>query len=257
MPMSQKQRMIVAGAIALSGMAVAYRAYTRSNPTGMEVVHKPTTQLVRDFVTGARFDTTPQILTLDVVLHDAAERAAATAGPTLRGLDAIPASATEDLVEAFRQRFEMTISGDYDQNIEYLRARGDTLSAELAERDRENWVRQSQETRLARVSLKDVETRVIYKRGTRVAPDAVELGFSTSTTAPNAGRFPVPADAEAGDLTVVEVQLPMEKRDVLTSQLRPTLVGYQFAWSDSRGMWIPWKNVIYSDPTDTHTAVFF
>ena len=76
MPMSQKQRMIVAGAIALSGMAVAYRAYTRSNPTGMEVVHKPTTQLVRDFVTGARFDTTPQILTLDVVLNDAAERAA-------------------------------------------------------------------------------------------------------------------------------------------------------------------------------------
>ncbi len=257
MSMSQKQRLAVAGAIALSGMVVAYRAYVRSNPAGMEVVHKPTTELVRDFVIGAEFDTTPQLLTLDVVLVDAAERAASAAAATLSELDTVPASSAEDLVEAFRQRFEMTISGDYDQNIAYLRARGDTLSAELAEQDRDRWLRQSQETRLARVSLKDLDTRVIYRRGTRVAPDAVELGFSTSTTTPNAGRFPVPADAEAGDLTVVEVQLPMEKRDVRTSQLRPTLVGYQFAWSDSRGMWIPWKNVIYSDPGDTHAAVFF
>ena len=57
--------------------------------------------------------------------------------------------------------------------------------------------------------------------------------------------------------TPIIVKYRDEKTDLATTQPRTTLVGYQFAWSNERRQWLPWKNVVYADPNDVHLGVLF
>jgi len=259
MGFTDKQRLVIAGAIAVGGGLLALQAYLRVSGAGSGGSGASDIVLseAAEAISVLDFDTEPTAESVDAVVATARERAAASARDVLGSIGGLPAGADENLLDAFGERLSMTLDGDFERNIELLRARGDRSTPEQVEAMRDARIAWSEHVRLARVSLSGVSTRVVYERGRRVAPDDTELGLSVTTSTPSFDRFGVPLDAEGGKLTVVEVRILVEQHDVEHGKPRPTVVGYQFAWSPGRRQWIPWKNVTYYPPGAAHFAMQF
>jgi len=205
------------------------------------------------------FDTTPTALTVKDDIERTVNRAREQLGIfTQSESEQIPR--IDDLLAVFGQSFEDTIAPDFDARCEMMRQRGDSWEKDRRQGERDRWMTQNELTRNARYALNDLEIRMLFKKGKRIASTPEEEGFATLVSHPAAGRMPIPEDAEKGHLDVVEIRLPMEKTQVEAagrSGKRPVLIGYQYAWNTKRKEWTPWAICIYSDPNDIHYAIYF
>jgi len=207
-------------------------------------------------------DTDPRRQPLaDVIVRASDEaRAAASRQDAVR---AIGAARLEDLLAAFEDRLRQTIDADYERDVASAVARGmpappsDPPEAALSiYEQRWDW------TRNARLGLGHIEVRIIFENGERIAPTAAEEGYQELITTkkrtsdpdgPN--LFPIPADARAAALDIVEVRLPVGLRALSDESRGAVLVGYQFAWNDARRQWTPFVNVVYHAQGETHAGV--
>ncbi len=256
MAITERHKLIIAGVVAVAGAFVAIRAFNRSGPPEARVAEQEVTPAVQEAVVSVEFDTKPTEETMPAILEQAHASALAQSKDIALEAD-LPTEAARDLADAFRERLGMTLDGDFDRNRELLQRRGDERSDQEAEKGRESWERQAERLRHRPISLDRVEARLIYVDGHRVGRNELRRGFSTLTCEYKDERFGVPLDGEEGDLTVAEVRLPMENTGPRNSEGLKALVGYQFAWSAERMMWIPWKIVLYSYPNEIHFGIFF
>jgi len=172
----------------------------------------------------------------------------------------IPSSRIADLMHVFDQSLRNTIAPNFDARCDMMRARGDTWAGRKLDSERESWTKQAELTRNARFSIDQLEVRVLYKSGVRVAIEVAKEGYSTVMSRPKPGRLPIAKKPDEGKLDVIEVRLPMEKRTVAIAgkyRKQSVLVGYQFAWSKKRNQWIPWLVCQYTDPGDVHYAIYY
>jgi len=256
MPLGERRKLILAAVVAAGGLFIAIRAFNRSGASGARSIPRETPASVKEAVTLVEFDTKPTSESMPQIL-DQAERTAAEQARAILSEADLSSDAAEDLAAALKERLAMTLDGDFQRNQDLLGRRGDQISEQEAAERRERWEQQAERLRHRPISLSRLETRLIYLDGVRIADDALEQGFGRLTMTPKPGRFPVPSDPEEGRLTVAEVRLPMENAGPPSGQATKALVGFQFAWSVDRSMWIPWKIVLYGDPNEAHYAIIF
>lgn len=102
----------------------------------------------------------------------------------------------------------------------------------------------AQEDMTKPVGLGQVELRVIYLNGRRVAPDEVIVeGFARTESAFGAESMPIPLDPAGQRLTIVEVRMPMKAGQVGTAELAPTLTGFRYAYVPIQQRWILWSAI--------------
>lgn len=245
-------RVLLAGLIAALGIAAAWRAFDRSSDGQFQQsMPVPVSGTVQQVLSMARTEITPAPGRVDEAVGCASRRVPLARQDALN----LDADALADLAAAFHERLAATVGGDYARSRADLLKRGDSTSEAVALAREAAWRRQAAGTALARFGCEQVEVRALVVRGEPVAPDPVEEGFSTLALTPEAGRFPLPSDAETGKLDVVEVRLPMQKTLADASAAAVVLVGYQFAWHEERSQWIPWRIVIYADPNQPHSPI--
>ena len=180
-------------------------------------------------------------------IHAALERAGAKA------LAALPPDLTlarpDDLALAFREQLAAAVDGDYARHRVALAARGINLPdvPEAAA----DWNAIAAKTRLSPMGINALVVRLIYQAGRRVAPPEALRGFQSGELRRVLRGDPLPESPEAGGLTIVEVQLPMELPPETTGPRVIALTGFRFAWHAGRRQWLLWSVVQLNKPSQS------
>lgn len=248
------KKAVLAGAFAMVGVVLAWRALDRADRREQIAPaprHVPAETALR--VSPEVLDTTPTPETAAQIVQELTRRArpqmdgfSGTLGPGGNNIG--------DLAQAFSDLFGASLTGDYERSAATLVARG--YSA--AHRDRDDWEKAALSATMGRLGTQGVEVRLLYRHGRPVTPIAPpESGWSYLTMTPSAKLMPVPADPERGMLDVVEVRFPIERKTADTCTLETVLLGYRFAWSRERKQWVPYQTCIYSSSDHAHFTVSF
>ncbi len=81
----------------------------------------------------------------------------------------------------------------------------------------------------------------------------MQQGFSV--TAGRGVEFDgVPKDPVARGMLVVEIVMPMERKDARTGTYKEAIQGYHFAWNPGMKRWIPYESVVYKQTGDSFSA---
>lgn len=197
---------------------------------------------------GISFDSFPTEATTAGICKEASSRVLARAsGDARSGVFSGPRA--QDLADALGERLLATLAPDWSRDVQAMIRRGASLSPEPPSSEQLKLLESGRARgRLAPLSLDQLEVRVLYREGVRVAPPTAQEGFRIATlTTRGPARMDIPDDPERARLDVVEVRVPMRLADV-QGVARDVLVGYQFGWNDRRRQWIPLANAVYCDP---------
>lgn len=184
---------------------------------------------------------TPETIHADLERARAKAMAALPAGLALASPD--------DLTLAFREQLEAAIDGDYARHRVALAARGINLP-DVPEAVAD-WNAIAAKTRLSPMGINALVVRLIYQAGRRVAPPETSQGYQSGELRRVLPGDPLPESPEAGGLTIVEVQLPMELPPETTGPRVIALTGFRFAWHAGRRQWLLWSVVQLNKPSES------
>jgi len=250
---TNKFKLILAGAIAVIGVTLTFRALNRQQPKPASLPPAPMPEHVKVALDGVVLDTTPTPDTAEAISIQVAEKTVSRTRQAIReGRLQLSSMQVDDLGPAIDERMLVLLAPDWERGLSNLRKRG--VDPPAGDAIREGWER-GVEWRggLPRLGLGQLQVRLAYDRGQVVEHEALAEGWSTLTGSWGKGIAPVSRDAEEGRLTVIEVLFPIEHKSIRGGSVHAWPTGIQLAWSEERQQWIPWRSIIYKADGD---AVF-
>lgn len=255
--MSPRVRTLIGLLIAAIGLSLAWVAYERSfrrpapSAGPAPVVLSTATKARLDSI---QIDARPTDETAASLIEQAVDRVRMLAEQT-PGLSA----RAGDLADAFRERLAALVIADFERNVADLSSRG---YRSVRDGDPADWERRTRDTRLTAFGIEQVEVQFTVKDG-RPQPDPPREDGLNGPMSRLAGNEFLAELNEAGR-DAVEVRLPIEHRELFLSRdggearpggLTKVIVGYEFTWSPTRGLWIPSGTRMYANPNEVHGAV--
>lgn len=238
-------KLLVAGMLAVVGVALTWRALDRTDSQRITTNQLATPEHIKAALESIELDTTPT--------NTIAEQLSETVGsdvlrlvqsPELRQEMPLTERQMDDLVKSVQERIMSVVAPDFERNSAFLIKRGIKINTD--EQARQYW-----EQGVAwrgdppKIAVDQITVLPIYRDGHRVASEPLEEGWSTLVSHWQRGFIPVGLDAEESNLTVIEVTIPMEHKGVRNGTIKAFPTGYQFAWDPQQRLWIPWQICIY------------
>jgi len=254
--LSEKNKALIAVAIVLGGLIVLYRSYQSTRPPSLgQSIPAVATEEVKKALDPSRFTVRPTREEVPSVLEDIRFVVVEQAlnNELIRGQDR---SRAEDLGEAFVERLRFMFVPDPERDFDAFSRRGESRSYEVWASRFEKYI-SSQLDQDGLPALDPSGVRVVLlqlvNKG-KISNDLehLEQGFGVST-----GRgvklAVIPDEPLSEGMLVVEVVLPMERRDVRNGELVPTIQGYRFTWHTQMKKWIAFESVVYDSPGHAFT----
>lgn len=251
--MSQRSRLILAIAIVIAGVAVLARSCASTRPPTTHIlIDRPGMEIsdvVKAELDPARFD---EALSVESIpgIYDRVRQSVLDQANSSESVRQIGQRAVEDLAEAYVERLRFIIEPDLERDYAASAQRGEPLSIEKWSQRYDGYVKSRVDSPIPAMDIDSVELMVLthdfngpeMQQGLRF-----EQGYDTSI----GGRgdpLPAPSNPVAKGIPAVEIVMPMMRLDRLSKKMRPSLVGFHFAWNSGLQRWIPYESVVYHSP---------
>ncbi|RMD61938.1 MAG: hypothetical protein D6824_07440 [Planctomycetota bacterium] len=163
-----------------------------------------------------------------------------------------PPQRREDLLNLVEQRIALLLEHDFDAYHSMIRARGGVTPAsdpEKAATYRKAISNREKAFHHTRIDPDHVRVRVLFHQGKPVdtLPQPPKVIWSDEI-------FDIPDDPVKGGLDVVEVMVPIYAPKLVMhpqsfqptgTKPAPAVVGFAYAWSESRRQWLPYRTHLY------------
>ena len=241
---------VIAGTIAVVGIALAWRAIDRSQAGSRIMAPQSTPPIVQNALDGIRLDATADSPASAGFRSEVESRVRSVANQSeaFRALGMTPGQ-INDLGAAFADRVTAILNPDFDAVTAELARRGIALPTD--EETRSNWeAGQEWLGDAPQIGVEQISVATVYDRGRLIEDHPVHDGWGVTTMQYDKSLMPIPMDPEQASLTIVEVRMPMEHKGIRSGKRRALPTGIQFAWDPKRSQWIPWSTRIFLDPAD-------
>ena len=247
--MQHRGRLILALAsaavCAVVGVVSVVRSTVPAAPRRPPPVVKPDVRAFFDALTGIG-PTSPE------TWPQTAATAREALGRHLSRLDVRNLPPTAALAETFTGDLHAMLSGDFDEFVRGMQKQG--IPVEGGDAHRAAWASAAKLVSWAPLDPAAVTVRVYALNGTEQPKPAGRPSLATGTSSRTYHGSRLPAYPDTGDLTILEVELPMAiavGED--PSVKRPRVVQFRYAWNKALGTWSLWAIGTLLEPGDrTH-----
>lgn len=252
--MSQRTRLIIAIAVLAGGLLVLTRQYLKSRPPAMPSVEaQEVTETVKTALDTSQFDVSPTTDTMPDILAQI-RSAIIVQSQKIPPVQSLGSAGLHDLADAFVERIELITLPDYERDFAAAAARGDPTSREVAKEQFELRMSHYNSDALPDMAPSKLEVShiVLTADGEQEVSHQTRMarGFGVTTGHRTKNRLPVPEDPVREGMLAVEIIMPMMRKDAMTGELNPAIIGYQFAWNGRMKRWIPYQSVVFKDPNN-------
>ena len=167
----------------------------------------------------------------------------------LRQLDARALPPTVALAETFASDLHAMLSGDFDAYVEQMRKQG--VAIDKSEAQRGAWQVAAKMVNWTAIDAKAVAVRVYTLNGAKQPKPDGRKRLSTGTSRRKPGASKLPDSPDTGDLTILEVEIPMAIAvgpDL--GERKPRLVQFRYAWHKELAVWSLWDIGTVLQPGD-------